>query len=111
VKTDHLIFLPGMTSREPGSGTAQTRDIFEQMESSLEDEHSDLEHLAKATYYVSDEESSSALNKLRPDYYNPKRPPAASKVMVDGVGRAERSLSIDMIAIPAEPPAKPSESE
>jgi hypothetical protein len=63
-----------------------------------------MRHLVKATYYVSDEDASKQLNALRSKYYDPRRPPAASKAMVPGIGVAQRSISIDMIAIPSTQP-------
>lgn len=62
---------------------------------------SDMRHLAKATYYVSDNDASAKLNELRPKFYDPQRPPAASKAQVFGVGVADKSLTLDMIAVPA----------
>jgi enamine deaminase RidA (YjgF/YER057c/UK114 family) len=59
----------------------------------------DLDHLVKATYYVTDEETSSRLDVIRPKFYSPNRPPAASRAMVAGVGFPERSVTIDMIAV------------
>ena len=76
------------------------RSIFSQLENILSETGSDLRHLAKATYYVSDADPSAQLNKLRPEYYDPERPPAASKVMVSGVGHPQRGITIDMIAAP-----------
>jgi hypothetical protein len=55
--------------------------------------------LAKATYYVSNSEASGKLNELRPKFYNPQRPPAASKALVKSVGRNEMSVTLDMIAV------------
>ena len=63
---------------------------------------SDFKHLVKATYYVSAEDASKALNESRPEYYEPQRPPAASKAVVKGVGRKGRTLTMDMIAGPLE---------
>src|SRR5262249_30233991 len=59
-----------------------------------------LGHLVKATYYVSTEEASRKLNELRPKYYDPRRPPAASKAMVAGVGSEGMTVTLDMIAVP-----------
>jgi enamine deaminase RidA (YjgF/YER057c/UK114 family) len=53
----------------------------------------------KATYYVSDADASAALNRLRPRYYDPKRPPAASKAQVAGVGVPDRTVVVDLIAV------------
>ncbi len=93
------IYISTLTARTPGNGEAQVRDLFEQLKQILDESGSDLQHLAKATYYVSDEDASKALNKLRPEYYDPKRPPAASKATVHGVGAADRTVSMDMIAV------------
>ncbi len=100
-RADSLVFIPGLVSRQPGDGTAQVRDVFAQLEEILDATGSDLKHLAKATYYVSDADASSALDKLRREYYDPERPPAASKAMVPGLGQADRGVAIDMIAVPA----------
>jgi hypothetical protein len=54
-------------------------------------------HLAAA----STDEASRKLNELRPKYYDPKRPPAASKAMVTGVGADGKSVTLDMIAVAA----------
>ena len=48
-----------------------------------------------------DEDASQQLNEVRPRYYDPKRPPAASKATVHGVGLKQRSITLDMIAVPA----------
>jgi enamine deaminase RidA (YjgF/YER057c/UK114 family) len=76
-------------------------DVFDRLKGVLAESGSDFNHLVKATYYVTDEDASTALNKLRPNYYDPKRPPAASKVKVAGTGFPGRTLSLDMIAVPA----------
>lgn len=83
------------------SAVAEVTGIFSNLSALLNTAGSDFEHLAKATYYVSAEPVSMSLNKLRPRYYNPSRPPAASKAMVTAVGSGPVTLSIDMIAVPA----------
>jgi enamine deaminase RidA (YjgF/YER057c/UK114 family) len=95
------IYIAGLYGPANADGTAQVRDIFSQLEKLLAAAGSDLRHLAKATYYVTDEEASAALNKLRPAYYDPQRPPAASKALVSGVGLPGRTVTLDMIAVPA----------
>lgn len=97
------IYISGLTAAAPGDGPSQVRDVFEQFKKILDETGSDLRHLVKATYYVSDNDAATALDKLRPEYYDPARPPAASKVTVHGVGHADRTLSMDMIAVAAGP--------
>lgn len=92
-----LVFLSGIDGRGDTPG-GRVRDVFARVEPLLQKGGSDLRHLAKATYYVSTPEVSKALNELRPDYYDPDRPPAASKAMVAG-GGGKSDLTIDLIAV------------
>lgn len=55
--------------------------------------------MVKATYYVTDNPSSTLLNPIRTQLYNPKRTPASSKISVTGTGRAAKSVTFDMIAV------------
>jgi len=89
-----LIYMSGFY----GKVTA-TRNIFSAIRQISLACGSDLEHLVKATYYVSSEEASKALNDIRPEFFNPKRPPAASKAMVRAVGISETTVLVDMIAV------------
>jgi len=99
VRTERQIYISGLSARAAGDGEAQARDVFDQLTQILSAAGSDMRHLAKATYYVSDDDASAMLNKLRPEFYDPERPPAASKVTVHGVGKSNRTLTIDMIAV------------
>jgi enamine deaminase RidA (YjgF/YER057c/UK114 family) len=99
VNRGDLVFLSGLFGAEGTSGAAQVEAIFDAMIAVLGESGSDLDHLAKATYYVSEDDSSRALNDLRPNYYDPKRPPAASKAQVPGVGIEGYSITVDMIAV------------
>jgi enamine deaminase RidA (YjgF/YER057c/UK114 family) len=103
INSPRTVFVSGLWSREAGDGAAQVNDVFAQLQEILKASGSDLKHLAKATYYVSDNDASTKLNELRPKFYDPQRPPAASKAQVFGVGVANRSLTLDMIAVPNEP--------
>lgn len=95
------IYFAGLVADAAGDGASQVVSIYAQLATVLEQCDSDFEHLVKATYYVSDEDASEQLNKLRPNYYLPQRPPAASKAIVPSVAIPERSISIDMIATPS----------
>ncbi len=57
------------------NGEGEVKDIFATMQASLKEAGSDLDNLVKATYYCANEDTSLALNKLRPGYYNPPAPP------------------------------------
>ncbi|MFO0817496.1 MAG: RidA family protein [Pirellulales bacterium] len=101
-RTHHprTIYIAGLYGESLRDGGTQVEQIFGQLREALQRTGSDLEHLAKATYYVSDNDASAKLNELRPRYYNPKRPPAASKAQVRGVARPGNSITLDMIATP-----------
>jgi enamine deaminase RidA (YjgF/YER057c/UK114 family) len=96
-----LVFVSGINGDPASSPADQVKAIFAEMKSGLEAKSSDLRHLVKATYYVANPEVSGALNELRPDYYDPARPPAASKAMVAGGGQGS-DITVDMIAVSKE---------
>lgn len=96
-----IVYLSGLYAEKPGDGEAQVRDIFRSLQESLRLAGSDLRHLVKATYYCTDKESSDTLNTIRAELYDPRRAPAASKAAVRGVATADRSIAVDMIAVPA----------
>ena len=101
------IYIGDVAAADAGTGAEQVTSVFDQLEQTLKQTRSDLRHLVKATYYVSDDDASKQLNVLRPMYYDPARPPAASKAMVPAVGAKDRSISIDMIAVRPTPAVKP----
>lgn len=95
------IYLSGLygSTNEP-SGEAEVRELFAITERLTAAAGSDLKHLVKATYYVTDNDVSNWHNKLRPMFYDPARPPAASKALVKGTGRERRTITWDLIAVP-----------
>lgn len=95
------IYLSGLYgSTDEPSGEAEVRELFAITERLTAAAGSDLNHLVKATYYVTDNDVSTWHNKLRPMFYDPNRPPAASKAMVHGTGREKRTITWDLIAVP-----------
>jgi len=85
----------------PGTATEeQVKSPFDQLGTLLDKTGSDFKHLVKATYYVTDDEVGKAHNAIRPKYYDPKRPPAASKALIQATGHTGARYSMDMIAIP-----------
>jgi enamine deaminase RidA (YjgF/YER057c/UK114 family) len=101
VNAGPLIYVSGLYGPSGATGAAQVEAIFDTLDAVLAEAGGDRRHLAKATYYVSDDPASRALNDLRPRYYDPARPPAASKAVVSGVGARGRTVTLDMIAVPA----------
>jgi enamine deaminase RidA (YjgF/YER057c/UK114 family) len=102
VRTPRQIYVGGLFSRKAMPDQAQALDVFEQLETILAAAGSDLRHMAKGTYYVSDDGSARAMDRARLWLYDQDRPPAASKCMVHGVGQEDRKLTLDMIAVGAE---------
>jgi enamine deaminase RidA (YjgF/YER057c/UK114 family) len=98
-----VIYTAGLYAEKPGTGEEQVLSIFDQLQRVLKEAGGDMKHLVKATYYVSDDDASKQLNVLRPRFYDPQRPPAASKAMVPGVGLKDRSIAIDMIGVVVPP--------
>lgn len=101
VNSPTRVFISTLTASHQATAEAQTEDVFGQLARVLAGTGSSFQHLAKATYYVTDDGASKALNQLRPRYYDPKRPPAASKALVIGTAVPGRSLALDMIAVPS----------
>lgn len=101
---DSVIYIGGRAGADGKSADAEVRSLYQDVSAIARAAGADLRHFAKATYYVSDDQVSAALNRLRPEFYDPKRPPAASKVQVVSIGTDDRGLLMDMIAAPVRPP-------
>jgi enamine deaminase RidA (YjgF/YER057c/UK114 family) len=104
VRVNHgkLIFMNEFVGKAEENAENQVTSIFKQLEFTAKLADTDFLHLVKATYYVSDDAASGKLNDLRPLYFDPKRPPAASKAKVAAIGAPDRTVSIDMIAVKGE---------
>jgi hypothetical protein len=89
------LFVPKRTGRRMEEALA----VFDQLESILAQAGSDLRHMAKATYYVTDSGSASGMDRVRLWRYDHTCAPAASKCMVHGVGKENRTMTLDMIAV------------
>jgi enamine deaminase RidA (YjgF/YER057c/UK114 family) len=99
VNHGNLVFVSGLYGMKASDGAGQVREIFSALGQVVKQTGSDFEHLVKATYYVTDDDASNKLNDIRPEFYNPQRPPAASKAKVKGVGLAGKTVTMDMIAV------------
>ena len=93
------IYTSGLTHLS-SDANKQVVGIFDQLQSTFKNANSDFGQLAKATYYVTNDATSKSLNDLRPRYYDPKKPPAASKAMIPGLAEDKNvNIMIDMIGI------------
>lgn len=99
IHAQEVVFFGGVVADTSLSALEETEFVFRRLKATIEASGSSLLHLAKATYYVGNDEVSRALNELRPRYYDPARPPAASKVGVPSVGPPNRNLLIDLIGV------------
>ena len=84
------------TSNDP---IEQVREMFTELQRLMKEAGSDMAHLVKATYYVTDDSADREINAIRPTLYDPRRPPAASKLSVRGTGRTGKGSTFDMIAV------------
>jgi enamine deaminase RidA (YjgF/YER057c/UK114 family) len=94
------IFIGDLPSATAGTPEEQLQASFDALGKLLAKTGSDFRHLAKATYYVTDDEISKAHNTIRPRYYDVARPPAASKAMIHATGHPGSRYVMDMIAVP-----------
>jgi enamine deaminase RidA (YjgF/YER057c/UK114 family) len=95
------LYVSGMYGTAGADAGTQIREIFTSLKEVLARMGSDLRHLVKATYYVSEDNASRLLNELRPEYLEDGRAPAASKALVPGTGLNGRTITLDMIAVPS----------
>ncbi len=78
----------------------QVAATFRELEAALQSSGSDLRHMAKATYYVTNDDASRELGAQRTKRYDARRPPAASKAKVTAIGEQVQGFAMDMIAVP-----------
>jgi enamine deaminase RidA (YjgF/YER057c/UK114 family) len=104
VRTDRQIYISSLfVKKETGRRMEEALGVFDQLEAILAKTGSDLRHMAKATYYVSDDGAAAGMDRVRLWRYDLDSPPAASKCMVHGVGKAKRTMTLDMIAVSSQP--------
>ena len=95
------IYVSGLCGASATDVPGEIREAFGILKDVLTKAGSDLRHLVKATYFVVDADTAKALAEIRPEFYDPKAPPAASRATTAGVGREGRRFTMDMIAVPA----------
>jgi len=103
VRSERQIYISSLFSpKATGRREEEALGVFDQLEAILARAGSDLRHLAKGTYYVTDDGSAAGMDRVRLWRYDLATAPAASKCMVHGVGQAKRTMTLDMIAVGSE---------
>lgn len=112
VQTGALILTSGITAAEQRreqsaeAAAGESAAVLENLRRIVMSAGGDFQNLVKATYYVSSDSASTSLNTVRPRFYDPERPPAASKAVVSGTGVPAAELAMDLIAVPVKNTAR-----
>lgn len=99
VNRGSLVFTSSLYGPTDRGVENEIREIFRELDESMNEMGSNMLHLAKATYYVTTPDSSRFLGQIRPEVYDPKRPPAASKASVRGTGLPGHRINMDLIGV------------
>lgn len=98
VMSGRPVYVSGLSGASADPAT-QVDEIFAALQRVAASAGSDMRHLVKATYYVSDTAADQRINVVRPSFYASDSPPAASKISVRGLGRPGPGATIDMIMV------------
>jgi len=100
---DHLLFISGQGPAYPDTGEIvkgdfeeQARVVFENLRMILEDAGSSLEHVLKATVFLSDMSNFSKMNEIYGQYFK-KDPPVRTTVEMARLP-FDIMLEVDVIA-------------
>ena len=103
VKCNGLLFTSGQIALDPATGTlidgdvsAQTRQVLDNLKAVLEAGGSSLDHVIKATVYLTDLSNFAKMNEVYAEYLGHAKP-ARSTVGVATLPRGA-SVEIDLVA-------------
>lgn len=104
IKFNGFLFTSGQIALDPATGkliegdvSAQTRRVLENLKAVLEAGGSSLDHVIKATVYLTDLNSFAKMNEVYAEYLGEAKP-ARSTVGVASLPRGA-SVEIDLVAI------------
>ncbi len=104
IKCNGLLFTSGQIALDPATGTlidgdvsAQTRQVRDNLKAVLEAGGSSLDHVIKATVYLTDLDNFAKMNEVYAEYLGHAKP-ARSTVGVASLPRGA-SIEIDLVAI------------
>ena len=86
VRGGRPVFISGLYGPSSDAVT-QVTEMFEQLRGLLEAAGSNLTHLVKATYYVSETAADERINAIRPTLYDPSPPSWTSWSASSSCGR------------------------
>jgi len=102
----HLIFVSGLTARDPsghvvgrGDIRAQTRRTLENLRAVLAEAGATLEDVAKVTVFIRHmERDFKPIHEVRAEFF-PKNPPASTMVEVSRLVEPDHLIEIEAIAV------------
>jgi len=100
---EDLIFVSGQIGIDPKTNTLkngieeQTVQIFENLKAVLENNNSDLDHIAKTTIFITDIKQFEIVNKIYGSYFH-KQFPARSTIEVVSLPK-KAEIEIECIAV------------
>ena len=99
VRSERQIYISGLFAREAGNGEAQAGDVFAQLKDNPRPDGQRHEPSGQGLVLRVRRRRELGVRHCAPEVSRPARPPAASLVMVHGVGKSGRTLTMDMIAV------------
>lgn len=102
----HLVYVSGLTARDPAGGVvgrgdvkAQTRKILENLRTILAEAGATLDHVVKVTVYIRDmERDFRAIHEVRAEFFK-KDPPASTMVEVSRLVEPDHLIEIEAVAV------------
>lgn len=95
-----LVFVSGVTARESGAidAEAQTRVIYDRIQTILEEEGGGFQHVLKMNVFVLDIGDYPATNRIREEFFAGFDAPASTLVEVSGFVRPDVRVEIECTA-------------
>ena len=102
----HLIFVSGLTARDPlgnvvgrGDVRAQTRQVLENLRAILAEAGATLEDVVKVTVFIRNmERDFKPIHEVRAEFF-PKNPPASTMVEVSRLVDPDHLIEIEAVAV------------
>jgi enamine deaminase RidA (YjgF/YER057c/UK114 family) len=94
-----LLYTASLRGPSGQDAPTQVRESFSQLRALMQRTNGDMQNLAKTTCYLSGDPHLKAFRDIRPDYIDPKRPPASSLANVTGVATPGTAFVMDIIGV------------